>query len=93
MSDHTIVIIWILNIFFVQFFWLRGATLVQGQEWQPGRATPCPRSGVAAGRSYPTSKVRGGSREELLRVQGALAAQAREGLDELSHVESQEGQQ
>ena len=29
---------------------------VQGQRWQPGGATPCPRSGAAARRSYPTSK-------------------------------------
>ena len=58
---------------------------------------------------YPASEVRGGSREELLHaptpeargcgweeqphVQGALAARAQEGLEELSHVEGQEGQQ
>ena len=58
-------------------------------------------------RSYPTSEVRGGSREEiphapspeargggweeLPHVQGSVAAQAQEGLEELSHVEGQEG--
>ena len=47
---------------------------------------------MAAERSYPTSEVRGGGREELPRVQGAVAAQVQEGLDELSHVEDQEGQ-
>ena len=31
----------------------------QAQEW-PGGATPCPRSGAVAERSYPTSEVRGG---------------------------------
>ena len=57
---------------------------------------------MAAGRSYPTSDVRGGiqeeqphaptpedrdsSREEQPHVQGVVAAQAQEGLDELSHV-------
>ena len=47
---------------------------------------------AAAKRSYPVSEVRGGGREELPHVQGALAAQVQEGLEELSHVEGQEGQ-
>ena len=51
-------------------------------------------------RSYPTFKVRGGSwedrgrgggREDQRHVQGAMAARAQEGLEELSHVEGQEG--
>ena len=58
-------------------------------------------------RSYPASEVRGdgredlphapkpeakgSSREEQSHVQGALAAWAQEGLEELSHIESQEG--
>ena len=83
-----------------------------------------------AGRSYPTSEVRGGSQEELSRVrgrgggqecqaatvqdqvrgatprprpgvagrekqpnvQGVVAARAQEGLEELFHVQGQEGQ-
>ena len=44
-----------------------------------------------AERSYPMSEVRGGGREEQPHVQGAVAAQAHEGLEELSHVEGQEG--
>ena len=64
---------------------------------------------MAAGRSYPASEVRGGSQEELPHaptlkargggceelpnVQGAVAALAQEGLEELSHVEGQEGWQ
>ena len=53
---------------------------------------------MVAGRSYPTSRlgvvseVRGGGREELPHDQGAVAVQAQEGLEELSHVEGQEGQ-
>ena len=47
--------------------------------------------GVATKRSYPTSEVRGGGREELPHVQGAVAAQAQEGLEELLHVQGQEG--
>ena len=39
----------------------------------------------------PTPKARGGGREEQPYVQGAVAAQAQEGLEELSHVEGQEG--
>ena len=71
---------------------------------QQRRATLRPRSGGAAERrypesevrggyqrSYPTSEVRGGRREELPHVQGAVAARAKEGLEELSHVEVQEG--
>ena len=58
-------------------------------------------------RSYPMSKVRGGGREELPHapkpeargsgpegqphVQGAVAARVQEGLEELSHIEGQEG--
>ena len=69
-------------------------------------ATPRPRSGWVAERSYPASEVRGGGREELPHapmpeakgggreeqphVQG-VAARAQEGLEELSHVEGQEG--
>ena len=41
-------------------------------------------------RSYPTSKVRGSGWEDQPHVQGAVAAQAQEGLEELSHVEGQE---
>ena len=60
-------------------------------------------------RSYPASEVRGGGREELPHapmpeargigwedkphVQGAVAARVQEGLEELSHVEGQEGWQ
>ena len=58
-------------------------------------------------RNYPTSEVRGGQeelpyapkpetrgggREEQPHVQGAVAAWAQEGLEELFHVEDQEGQ-
>ena len=44
----------------------------------------------AAQRSYPTSEVRGGGREEQPHVQGAVAAPTQEGLEELSHLEGQE---
>ena len=39
----------------------------------------------------PMPKSRGGGRENQPHVQGAVAARAQEGLEELSHVEGQEG--
>ena len=51
-------------------------------------ATPRPRLGAEAGRTpYP----RGGSQEEQPHLQGAVPARVQEGLEELSHVEGQEG--
>ena len=59
----------------------------------PRGVTSHPRSGAAAGRSSPTPEARGSSWEEQLHVQGAVDARAQEGLEELSHVEGQEGRQ
>ena len=42
-------------------------------------------------RSYPVSEVRGGSPEDQPHAQGAMAVQAQEGLEELFHVQGQEG--
>ena len=39
----------------------------------------------------PTPETRGGGQEELPHIQGAVAAWVQEGLEELSHVEGQEG--
>ena len=39
----------------------------------------------------PTLEARGSSQEDQPHVQGAVAARAQEGLEELSHVEGQEG--
>ena len=50
----------------------------------------CDGAEVAEG-SYPTSKARGGGQEELLHVQGVVAAWAQEGREELLHVQGQEG--
>ena len=55
------------------------------------RVTLHPRSGAAAARRYPTPEARGGGWEDQPHVQGAVAAWAQEGLEELSHVEGQEG--
>ena len=53
-------------------------------------ATPCPRSGVAAGRSYPLPQARGDGWEEQPHVQGAVAVWAQEDLKELFLVQGQE---
>ena len=52
-------------------------------QWPRG-VTPRLRSGAAAGRSYPMTEVRGGCQEDQPHVQG---------VEELSHVEGQEGRQ
>ena len=54
-----------------------------------------PASEVRGGdqRSYLASGVRGGGREDQPHVQGAMAVGVQEGLEELSHVEGQEGRQ
>ena len=41
--------------------------------------------------SYSTSEVRGGGQKELPHVQGAVAALALEGLEELFHIQGHEG--
>ena len=59
-----------------------------------GRSYPTPprlRPGEAAWRSIPTPEAKGGGWEEQPQVQGAVASWAQEGLEELSHVEGQEG--
>ena len=86
--------------------WTRGATpRLRSGGWPRGHTqrprsgeatrgvTPCRRSGEAAGRSSPMPEARGGGGEDQPHVQGAVAAQVQEGLEELSHVEDQEGQQ
>ena len=58
-----------------------------GRECQAATAQEPP-----AERSYPTPEVRGGGREEQPHFQGAVAAWTQEGLEELLHVQGQEGQ-
>ena len=44
-------------------------------------------------RHAPMPEAKGGGREEQPHVQGAVAAWVQEGLEELSHIEGQEGWQ
>ena len=47
---------------------------------------------MAAGRSNPMPKARDGGREGQPHVQGVVAVQVQEGLEEPSCIEGQEGQ-
>ena len=63
-----------------------------------GRRTPRPRLEARGGGQEklphtPTPEAKSGGREDQPHVQGAVAARAQEGLEELSHVEGQEGRQ
>ena len=64
----------------------------RSQGRQPRGVTPRPRSGAAARRSYPTPKARGHSLEEQPHLQGVVAVRAQEDLEELLHIQGQEGQ-
>ena len=48
-------------------------------------------TGSTVKRSYPMSKVRGSGQEKQPHIQGAVAARAQEGPEELLHVQGQEG--
>ena len=64
---------------------------VRGGDREEIPNAPSLRPGVAGGRSYPTPKARGGGQEDQPQIQGAVAARAQEGLEELPHVEGQRG--
>ena len=61
------------------------------QEWLRGATPHLILGGGAAERRYSVSEARGGGQEDQPHLQGAVAARAQEGLEELSHVEGQEG--
>ena len=60
-----------------------------GREELPHAPTPEVRGGIRE--EQPTPEARGGGWEDQPHVQGAMAAWAQEGLEELSHIEGQEG--
>ena len=59
----------------------------QGQGCWPRGASPCQRPGAEARRSNPTPRAKGGGR----RSNPTVAARAQEGLEELFHIQGQEG--
>ena len=66
---------------------LRGDTQRPSAGPATREVTPRLRAGAAAGRGNPTPEARGSGREDQRHIQGAVAARAQEGLEELSHVE------
>ena len=52
---------------------------------------PKPEARGSRRKEQPTPEARGGGWEDQPHVQGAVAARVQEGLEELSHVEGQEG--
>ena len=63
---------------------------IQGQGRRP-RVPGCDSAGTAE-RSYPMPEARGNGQEEQSHVQGAVAMGEQEGLEELLHIQAQEGQ-
>ena len=61
-----------------------------GREELPNAPTPEARGG--GWEEQPTPEARDGGREAQTHVQGAVAARAQEGLEEISLVAGQEGQ-
>ena len=59
----------------------------------PRGATLRPRPGLATGRTYTTPEARNCGQEEQPDLQGAVASQAQEGLEELFHIRGQKGRQ
>ena len=66
---------------------------VRGGGWEELPHAPKPKARGSGREEQHTSKARGGGQEDQPHVQGAIAVWAQEGLEELSHVEGQEGQQ
>ena len=60
-----------------------------GREELPHAPSPEARGGGR--KEQHTTEARGCGREDRTHVQGAVAVQAQEGLEELSHIEGQEG--
>ena len=63
---------------------------LQRQE-RPRGATPRERSGAAAEMSYSASEIRVGGQKDQPHVQGAVAVQVQDGLEEVLHVQGQVG--
>ena len=62
------------------------------QEYWSGLPFPSPVYRGGGWEEQPMPEARGGGREDQPHVQGAVAARAQEGLEELSRIEGQEGQ-
>ena len=96
-EDITIINMYAPNLGALQYVgpcaeaWPRGATQCLRSGSSARRSYPTPEVRGGARRSYPMPEVRGSSGEEQLHVQGAVAARAQEGREELLHVQGQKG--
>ena len=63
---------------------------VRGDGWEELPHAPKPKARASGQEEQPMPKARGGGREDQPHLQGAVAAWAQEGLEELSHLEGQE---
>ena len=64
----------------------------RGGRWEELPHIPMTEARGRGGRSHPTPEAKGGGWQDQPHIQGAVAARAQEGLEELSHVEGQERQ-
>ena len=74
----------------------RGSSQSARLQWPSNGREELPKSEVRGGGREelphtPMHEAKGGSREEQSHIQGEVAARVQEGLEELSHVEGQEG--
>ena len=63
----------------------------QGRRLGGANQASKPEAKGSGGRSNRMTEARGGAQEDQPHVQGAMAARAQESLEELSHIEGQEG--
>ena len=63
----------------------------QGRRREELPHAPSPRPGAVAGRSNPCPEARSGGQEDQPHDQGAVAARAQEGLEELAHDKIRKG--
>ena len=64
---------------------------VRGSGWEELPHAPKPEAQGGCRKEQPRPEARCSGREDKPHIQGAMAVQAQDGLEELSHVERQEG--
>ena len=67
------------------------ASKVRGGGREEQHHAPKPEARGGSQKEQPTPEARGGGREEQPHIQGAVAVRVQEGLEELFHVQGQEG--
>ena len=72
-------------------YWASRWPLVLVEHWEAGLVYVIWDSAGADERSYPMPEARSSGREELPHIEGVVAARVQEGLEELFHIQGQEG--